>query len=114
MEGDEAEGKEPKETSPFTAKFKGPTTESNVKLLKDMCMFLTKKDYEGAEMNFTANTTQHPCPRYCADRMIESCLNNLPKRGVVDVYDMGAKYAAMRKSIRLWNPEIIYHGVRSR
>jgi len=45
--------------------------------------------------------------------MIENCLNSIPK-DCKDLYDLGAKYASMRKTIEAMRPDITYHGVRSR
>jgi len=56
---------------------------------------------------------QHVCCRYTADRMIENCLNSIPA-DCTDLYDLGAKYASMRKTIAAIRPELSYHGVRSR
>lgn len=45
--------------------------------------------------------------------MIQQLLNALPHKGI-HLYDCGAKYAAMRKTISKVAPELIYHGVRAR
>jgi len=94
----------------WTAKLKAPINERKGDMLKAMSLFKEERLYKDSLTAHSESLCQHPCSRLCADTLIETLLKNLPEWG--HLYDVGAKYASMRKIVSQYRPNLIYHGIR--